>query len=194
MTEEVAMPEPTNNGNGKFESSYLEYLPPLYRDDEFMGQFIHIFEALMKPLENTVNNLSLYFDPLLTPEPMLHWLAFWVDLALDATWPIERRRELVKSASELYRWRGTRRGLTKYLRIYTGSTPEISEYIPGMSLDAETKLGVNTRLGSSGTGNHFTVTLELGGESEIDIGTVRSIIDSQKPAHTVYTLQVRRRD
>jgi len=188
------MPIPRNNGNVRIESSYLQYLPPLYRDDEFMGQYIHVFEDLMKPLENTVNNLAMYFDPLLTPEPLLPWLAFWVNLVLDPNWPVERRRNLVKSVAKLYRWRGTKRGLTEYLRIYTGSIPEISEYIPGMSLDTETKLGINTQLGSSGTGHHFTVTLKLDDNSEVSIDTVRSIIDSQKPAYTVYTLQMRRRD
>jgi len=192
MTKEATMPIPKNKGNLRDESSYLQYLPPLYQDDEFMGQFILIFEDLMKPLENTVNNLAMYFDPLLTPEPLLPWLAFWVNLVLNPNWPIERRRDLVKSASSLYRFRGTKRGLTEYLRIYTGSVPEISEYIPGMSLDTETKLGINTQLGSSGVGHHFTVSITLNGDSEIDIDTVKSIIDSQKPAHTVYTLQISR--
>lgn len=186
----MTMPAPGNNGNERFEDSYLQYLPPLYRDDEFMGQFIHIFEDLMKPLENTVNNLATYFDPLLTPEPVLPWLGFWVNLALSPSWPLERRRELVRSAAMLYRWRGTRKGLSEYLRIYTGSVPEISEYIPGMHLGEETKLGVNTQLGSSGTGHHFVVSLGINGEGEVDIPTIRAIIDSQKPAHTSYTLQV----
>jgi len=174
------------------QSSYLEYLPALFRDDEFMGQFLLIFESILKPVENTVDNLDLYFNPLMIPEPLLPWLASWVDLTLDPTWPEERRRELVKSAAELYRWRGTKRGLTDYLRIYTGCMPEISEYIPGMRLDRETELGINTRLGSSGTGHHFTVTLELDESSEIDVNTVKAIIEAQKPAHTVYTLQIRR--
>jgi phage tail-like protein len=191
MIKEVAMPITENNDSVRAKSSYLQYLPPLYRDDEFMGQFILIFEDLMKPLENTVNNLAMYFDPLLTPEPLLTWLAFWANLVLDPKWPLERRRELVKSAATLYRWRGTRKGLSEYLRIYTGSVPEISEYIPGMRLDEDTRLGINTQLGSSGTGHHFTVTLELDDSSEVSIETVRSIIDSQKPAHTYYTLQVR---
>jgi phage tail-like protein len=181
-----------NNGNGaRTESSYLEYLPGLYRDDEFMGQFLLIFESLMKPLERTVSHLALYFDPMVTPESLLDWLGYWVDLVLDPTWPMGRRRELVKSAAELYRWRGTKRGLAEYLRIYTGSVPEISEYIQGMRLDQETKLGINTKLGSSGEGHHFTVSVDVDGEDEIDINTVRSIIEAQKPAHTVYTLQMK---
>ena len=181
-----------NQSGANLQSSYLEYLPAPFRDDEFMGQFLLIFESILKPIENTIDNRALYFDPLMTPEPLLPWLASWVDLAFDPTWPEERRRELVKSAAELYRWRGTKRGLAEYLRIYTGSVPEISEYIPGMHLDHETKLGINTQLGSSGTGHHFTVTLDLNGNGEINISTVKAIIDTQKPAHTVYTLQIKR--
>lgn len=183
-----------NNGNdAKTQSSYLEYLPGLYRDDDFMGQFLLIFENIMEPLENTVSGLPMYFDPVLTPESLLEWLAYWVDLTLDTSWPIERRRELVKSAAELYRWRGTRRGLAEHLRICTGSVPEISEHIQGMRLDHDTRLGINTQLGSSGAGNHFTVSLELDGKDEIDISNVRSIIEAQKPAHTAYTLEVKYR-
>ena len=182
-----------NHSSVKLQSSYLEYLPALYRDDEFMGQFLLIFQSILKPIENTIDNLALYFNPLMTPEPLLPWLASWVDLVLDPTWPEERRRELVKSAAELYRWRGTKRGLTEYLRIYTGSMPDIYEYIPGMRLDHGTKLGINTQLGSSGTGHHFTVTLELDESNEVDTNTVKTIIEAQKPAHTIYTLLITQR-
>lgn len=157
-----------------------------------MEDYLLIYEDTMRSLENTLNNMALYFDPLLTPEPLLHWLASWMDLILDSSWPIERRRELVKSAPELYRWRGTRRGLTEYLRIYTGSIADILEYTPGMSLGDDNRLGINTKLGSSGTGHHFTVSLEVDAEGDISIDTIKSIINSQKPAHTSYTLHVRK--
>jgi phage tail-like protein len=170
----------------------LEFLPGLFQDDEFISRFLLIFEDVLGPIEGTVDNIVQYFDPLMTPEPLLPWLASWVDLTLDSSCPIERRRELVKYAAELYRWRGTRRGLSEFLRIYTGSAPEISEYVPGMCLDQETKLGIDTKLGSSGEGHHFTVTIGLNGDGELDVSKIRSIIDSQKPVHTVYTLQINR--
>jgi phage tail-like protein len=185
---------PVQNSGVKLQSAYLEYLPALYQDDEFMGQFLLIFESILKPIEQTVNNTPYYFDTLMTPEPVLPWLAAWVDLTLDPVCPLERRRELVKAAAELYRWRGTKHGLSEYLRLYTGSIPEISEYVAGLKLDKETKLGVDTRLGSSGEGHHFTVTLELDDDSPIDARRVRRIIDAQKPAHTIYALQINRRN
>jgi len=179
--------EPENKG-----SRLLEFLPPVFMKDPLMGQFLRIFEDILNPIENTVGNLALYFDPLLTPEPILPWLASWVDITLNPSWPLEQRRELVSKAAELYRWRGTRRGLTEYLRIYTGRRPEILEYIPGMILDEKTQLGVNTVLGSSGTGHHFTVILEVDEKEKIDMQVVRNIIESQKPAHTSYTLQTKK--
>ena len=172
-------------------SHLLNYLPSIYRDDDFMGKFLLIFESILNPIVNTVDNMALYFDPGLTPEPLLPWLASWVGLALDPSWPLERRRELVKNAAELYRWRGTRRGLAEYLRIYCGTKPEILEYIPGMILDEKTELGVNTVLGSSGTGHHFSVILQIEANERVDSKTVKSIIESQKPAHTIYTLEIR---
>ena len=162
--------------------------------DEFMGRFLLIFENILKPIENMIGNLALYFDPLTAPKSLLPWLASWVAFALDPTWPEQKRRALVKRAAELYRWRGTERGLAEYLRIYTDSIPEISEYTPGMRLDSDTRLGINTQLGSSGGGYHFTVTLEPDERSQVSEQKVRAIIDAQKPAHTVYTLRIVRRN
>jgi phage tail-like protein len=190
---ELVMPAISSNNGKQKESLYLDYLPGFYRDDEFMGQYLNIFEDILGPLERMVDNLELYFDPLITPESLVSWLASWLNLTPDPSWTMKKCRELVKSAAILHRLRGTKQGLSEYLRIYTGSVPEISEYIQGMSLDSDTKLGIDTRLGSAGTGNHFTVTLELDGKDEIDIDTVRAIIESQKPAHTVYTLQINQR-
>lgn len=176
----------------KSESSYLEYLPGIYREDKFMGQYLKIFEDIMKPLENCIDNMSFYFDPLITPESVVPWLASWLNLAPDPTWTLKKWRELVKSAAILHRLRGTKRGLSEYLRIYTGNIPEISEHIKGMTLDSNTQLGINTLLGSAGTGNSFTVTVTINSNDEVNIETIRAIIDSQKPAHTVYTLYVKR--
>jgi len=156
-----------NNG-ALLKSRYIQYLPALYRDDEFMTQFLLIFESVMRPLENSVNNLELYLDPKMTPEPVLTWLGSWLGL------------------------RGTKRGLSEYLRIYTGTVPEISEYIPGMRLEPGTQLGIETKLGSSGKGHHFTVTLYLDENHAVSTDAVKAIVDSQKPAQTIYTLDIRR--
>jgi phage tail-like protein len=192
------------NDQVKRQSRYLEYLPAFFRDGKDVtpalkdkgaslvgvGEFLLIFEDILQPIENGIDNMPLYFDPLMTPEPLLFWLSSWLGLVLDGKLPVERRRRLVKLASELYRWRGTRRGLSEYLRIYTGSTPEIREHVTGMRLDRNTRLGVNSQLGGSGQGFHFNVAVPAPPEGELNIGAIKAIIEAQKPAYTTYSLQV----
>ncbi|MBE0481422.1 MAG: hypothetical protein IBX68_10650, partial [Dehalococcoidia bacterium] len=124
------------------------------------------------------------------PESLLPWLASWIDVTVDPALPEQRRRELVRRGAELYRWRGTRKGLAEHLRICTGNPAEISEQLPGMRLGPDTRLGVNTVLGSSGGGYHFTVTVHLSDDSAAEVDWIRAVIDAHKPAHTVYTLNI----
>ena len=168
-------------------SSYTKYLPAMFADSDFMGRFLMIFESVMAPLENVVNNLAYYFDPDATPEELLPWLASWVNVALDESWPVERRRALVRSAVQLFQWRGTRRGLREYLRVYTGVEPEITEEFGGFPLGEASRLGLNTVLGT-GSNNVFTVTIRTSEPESISRQQVKAIIEMEKPAHTAYRL------
>lgn len=180
-----------NADNEELGSSYLQYLPAIYKKDEFIGRFLHIFEDILQPIEATVDNIPYYFDPGVTPEPLLPWMASWLGLVLDARWPVARRRELIKSAVELYRWRGTKRGLREFLRIYTGVVPQITEPVVGPSsrLGPDTRLGINAYLGG-GEPFTFTISIEAKDIAEVDPDIVRAIIESQKPAYTTYNMSV----
>ena len=164
------------------QSSYLKFLPAIYSESDFLGRFLMVFERTLSPIEDILNNLTYYFDPSMAPRELLSWLATWVNLAVDDTWPLERRRQLISSAVELYQWRGTHRGLRDYLEVYTGVVPNIVEDYGGISLDGSTRLGWNSILGGGGQYT-FEVTLELESIGPGDEEQVRSIIDSQKPAH-----------
>ena len=156
-------------------SSLLKYLPNSYSDDDFMGGFLNIFEALWLPLDRQIDQLYAYFDPLLTPAEFLPWLGTWVDLVLDENWPESRRRILIENAADLYRRRGTAGALRDYLAIYLGTTPTIVED------------------GPDGNPFHFSVTIRTGDSLDpdsFDQDRVRRIIDEEKPAHTIYTLTV----
>jgi phage tail-like protein len=170
-------------------SRYLQYLPAIYSENEFMGRFLKIFEDVLTPVEQTINQIPLYFDPKLAPEEFLTWLAFWLDLVLDQEWPAARRRRLIRHATELYQWRGTRRGLERYLEIYAGVCPIITEHFGGIQLGEESRLGVNTILGD-GRAHCFTVRLELEESLAVDEEKVRAIIEAEKPAHAAYELEI----
>lgn len=173
-------------------SSYLQYLPSLYREDDFCGRFLRIFEDVLTPIEGIIDKLAFYFDPGTTPQSFLPWLACWVGLVLDERWPELRRRELLKAVVELYRWRGTKRGLTEYLRIYTGVSPQIIEPtgITPMRLGDEARLGAIQLGGAEEQPYCFTVVVNVDDVTAIDTEIVRTIIETQKPAHTTYVLKI----
>lgn len=155
-------------------SSWLQYLPAIYQENEFLGRFLRIYEEQLLPVEDVLERIHHYFDPRMAPSSFLSWLASWIDLALDENWPEERRRELIHRGTDLYRWRGTPRGLLAYLRIYAGVEPEIVEHLkPG-----------------NGGPFRFTVVLRVKDPSAVDEARVRSIIEAEKPAHTDYTLRI----
>lgn len=161
-------------------SNYMQYLPPGYQDDTFLGRFLLIFESVLDPLERMIDQIHLYFDPRFIPESLLPWLATWVDLVLNENWPADRRRELIRSATNLYRWRGTRRGMSEYIRIYTGVEPTIVE--PG---------DPGQRRATAVPPHTFRVILEVPDTTGFDRHSLEAIIEAEKPAHTAYFLEIR---
>ncbi len=178
------------------QSWLLNYLPGVYAGDDFLNRFLLIFEDTLRPLQLMTDNLHYYFHPLTAPSDLIPWLATWVNLVLDDNWTMEQRRHLIYTAPELYSRRGTRRGLIEYLTLYTGVVPNISEYVDGMVLGPDTRLGINTRI--AGAERHrFTVTMYLPEMSEEEIAykeqNIRRVIDTEKPAHTTYRLLLKTR-
>jgi phage tail-like protein len=189
MTMNILTKEERETRGNSEPSKYLKYLPAFYSEDEFLGRFLKIFESIITPIEQVIGQIDIYFDPKTTTEGLLPWLASWVDLVLDEGWPLEKRRQLIGSAVELYQLRGTRRGLSEYLRIYTGVEPVIIEHFGGISLSKESRLGWNTVLGD-GLDHCFAVILELESTSAVDLQKVKAIIEAEKPAHVAYELQI----
>lgn len=181
---------------------YLRYLPALYQDDELMARFLMLFESFWAPTEGMIRQLPFYFDPRTAPPDLLPWLASWLNLVLDEQWPEEKRRQLLEATVGLYRKRGTRRGLQEYLEIYTGTRPQIVEHrARNFTLGIGSRLGPGIALGAENVPHTFTVILRLppveaGSEEEaLELQqkrrhVIERIIQSEKPAHTAYTLQI----
>lgn len=151
-------------------SCYLQHLPPIYRSDPFLGRFLLAFEGVLAPIEQTVNNMDLYLSPRTAPVFFLDQLARWLGMALDEKWPPAKRRTVLAEAAELYRRRGTRRGLSRYIEIYADIAPEIIE--------------------PEDQPFHFQVILRLPPGHTADRIAVERIIEANKPAHTTYDLQI----
>jgi phage tail-like protein len=190
-------------------SHYLQYLPALYYDDDLMGRFLMIFESFWQPIEQQIDGIHYYFDSKMTPSDFLPWLASWTDLALDDRWTEAQQRRLLGSAARLFRMRGTRQGLVEYLEIYTGRRAVITEHrANNLRLGRDAKFGPSVALGRDNKPHSFTIHLRLPpaslaeGEDEAvrkrkehdRRRTIASIIESEKPAHTSYTLIVENED
>jgi phage tail-like protein len=172
-----AVPPPGDDGSAAWvgmprdRSRWLQYLPYIYSDYPFLGRYLLIFEDLFGPLDQVVGHFDLYLDPRTAPESFLGTLADWLGLVLDDRWPAERRRAILRSAVELYDYRGTKVGMCKLLEASTGCQVEIEEQVEGP--------------------HSFRVTICQTQGQEIDEGMVRHLIDTNKPAHTVYSLEIR---
>jgi phage tail-like protein len=159
-------------------STYMDYLPGVFSRNDFLARYLLIFETINEPVQRTVDNVPDLFDPSLAPADFLPWLGSWLGLVLDERWPDAQRRELIRAAADLYRWRGTRRGLSEYIRVYTGITPEIVE--PTLS-EVSTSRDLAFR---------FTVRLTLPPGAQVDRALLEQIIDAEKPAFAAGTLEI----
>lgn len=107
--------------------SYLDYLPAIYETDEesadFLARYLTVFEDTYADIDHHVATLTEYFDPESVPSSHLSWLGSWLSVAEDDAWSDWSRRELVAQAPNLFRERGTRRGLRRLLDIFLGGIP-----------------------------------------------------------------------
>jgi phage tail-like protein len=152
-------------------STYLQDLPVVYHDNDFLGRYLLIFETIWEPLEQRQDYIDMYFDPRTCPATLLPWLASWLELSFEQGWPEARLRHLLTEIVELYRWRGTRYGLTRILELCTGLMPEITEDPVQPFV--------------------FHVRIAISGDSGVDRQLIESLIRMHKPAHVGYTLELR---
>jgi phage tail-like protein len=192
--------------------SYLDLLPRVFRRDPesalFLEHFLALFEHVFTDVEDRYELFSRELDPAAAPSDVLDWLASLIDLSFDPSWPIERRRALVAVAVDLYKIRGTVRGIERYVEIYTGIKPIVLEGFlerphmpPFLGLPGNV-LGCATGLASTvlrrtpedmsllGAAHRFTVLVPLPDacDEKVLLSVVNRIVEANKPAHTVHTL------
>lgn len=125
--------------------SYVDqYLPQLYQEglyapdadmpgtatqEDFLTRLVANFEGLLTGIEDRVAQSYLLSDPMRVPSENLPWLASWLGYELNTSLPEPVQRCLLQSASELYRWHGTLRGLKLVLEIVTRGAVSSGEII-----------------------------------------------------------------
>lgn len=167
--------------------SYLQYLPAVFQDDpesrSFLDRFLSLFQTTLDGLDSKLDNLWRIFDPLVTPDTFLPWLAAWIAFPLDPTSPPATQRRLLKNAFAAYLTRGTVAGLQKMIQDWTNvQNVRILEHFRLRNfafLPLSSGLNEGNRLWSS----NFYARLQVGVNSQV--GSFR-LTNSPQPAAEPY--------
>ncbi|GIG59131.1 phage tail protein [Longispora fulva] len=161
-----------------------ERLPGVYLENAFTQRFTEALDQVLAPVFLALDCFPAYLDPALVPEDFLDWLAGWVALSLDESWPVAQRRDLVAHAVELHRWRGTKRGLAAHVRLLTGGAVEVVDSgvcgwsdLPGGEVPGSGPAQVVVRVGVPDPG-------------QVNERRLRAAIVEAVPAHVLVTLEV----
>lgn len=188
-------------------SRYVAHLPAFFQDDDFVGTFLLAFERILtglpdgdppnlprvpRGLEQILDAIQTYFDPALTPEEFLPWLAGWVATSLREDWDVATRRSFIAHIVPLYHWRGTAKALQASLEFYLNPTGDPHHDADVEVLEAP-KPGDPT-YPTPYPPRYFQVRFTV---DERDpailahrVSAATEIIDRGKPAHTYYGLLI----
>jgi phage tail-like protein len=154
-----------------------------------LSALLEVMESLHEPSVRVLERLDAFFDPRRTPEAFVPFLATWVDLErlfdprfgdLSASRPpidtgVGRLRELTAAAASLSKWRGTTRGLLRFLETATGESDfEVVESAPG----------------AEGRPRPFHVVVRAPASCANHRALIERIIDQEKPAYVTYELSI----
>jgi phage tail-like protein len=161
-----------------------ERLPAMYLEDSFVQRLTAALDEVVAPILNSLDNLDAYLDPDLAPEDFLQWLGGWVGLALDESWPAARRRALLAEAADLYRVRGTARGLAAFLRLLTGAEVEIDE-------TGGAAYSTTASAAPPGSPNFaMVVRFRPPAGVELDPARMDALVATAKPAHVFHRVEI----
>lgn len=199
---------------------YLRRLPLAFSREpasaSFLDRYLAMFEGFLGELEGESDRRHTLLDPRSIPEEALPWLGGFVGLAMDQRWSAEVRRRLIDEAIWLFRFRGTVRGLTRFLDIVLDvqvlliekfrlrglGEPLLGEAGPAQS---RAVLGAGFRIGGaigepessplSGSvddafrthAHRFSVVIPALLDAE-ELDAVRRVLDLHRPAHTLFDI------
>lgn len=111
--------------------SLLEHLPAFWRAEpqaaQRMDRALSLFEGLYTEIDQRIGALPRILDPRVCPPEAIEWLASFVALSFDSRVTEAVRRQLLGEITELYRLRGTPKGLERLCEILAQCEVKIVE-------------------------------------------------------------------
>jgi len=156
----------------------ISQLPIGMLDDDFFVRFVSIFQGVGSTLLDGVDNIGNIMDATVTPGAFLPWLGSWLGLDwLASSLPEETKRRVVLNYGDLLAWRGTREGLTQFLKVLTADTVEVTE-TGGVFASGEAPSGPPT------------VEIHVSSSAEIPDRDLVTIVRDELPAAVTFELWV----
>jgi phage tail-like protein len=151
-------------------------------------------EEEIEGLGEKIAGLHTLFDPAVTPEEFLPWLAGWAALSLRFDLSSARKRKLLANIIPLYRIRGTRKYVEELLMLCVDAVVSVSDAeLPPLQIGVHSTLDSDTYIGG-GPPYFFSVTLVAPKltqqQKEKQMAIAHSVIELAKPAHTFYELSI----
>jgi phage tail-like protein len=176
----------------------IRHLPSNYQENDFLRNFLMIFQHMDNRLAITLDNVHELFRPMDCPSSFLPVLADWFGVNLDTIGGETEIRRYLQYAIPLYRYRGTSLGIRAHLAIVSGIVPEIIEgSLPFGAMEILDGTDVDSHIFEpEESAGFFTVYFPVTVE-EFDAGLVRRlsrIIQNEKPAHTKCYLCFKRQE
>lgn len=168
-------------------------LPEVFQETITQGGLLagllEVMASLQRPSEQRLATLDAAFDPRRSPDAFVPFLARWVHFdhlhddrsrrragpqqaCLDS---IGHLRELVADAAYLAQWRGTARGLVRFLATATG--------LGGFRIDEAVRVAGE----DAPRPFHLRITAPAAAKRQADL--VHKVICMGKPAHVTYELE-----
>lgn len=138
---------------------------------------LEVMGALHAPAERALEELDRNFDPRRADDRFIPLLARWMDLELALPAGTGRLRELIAAAFELAQWRGTARGLVRFLELATGEK--------GFAVDERVRDG-------AGRPRPFHVRIAMPASVADRRAFLEQIIEREKPAYVTFELAFQR--
>jgi phage tail-like protein len=106
----------------------LNQLPVGMLDSDFFVRFVSIFQEIGSTLLADADNVDHVADLSVAPDAMVRWMGSWIGIdAIDASLPVDLQRRIVASASQTLAWRGTVRGLQRFLELASDGPAQVTD-------------------------------------------------------------------
>ncbi len=174
-----------------------QFLPRIFQHSLRSGSplkaLLDVMEVLHAPTEDVLAQLETYFNANITTDSFVPYLACWVDLdrffpfynsqPMDVQRSMDpistgtgRLRELIAAAACLSQWRGTAKGLQRFLETATGMEGfELQENVTD----------------ENGLPRPFHIRIIAPPQAAPYLALIERIVEQEKPAYVSYDLEFR---